>query len=124
MPRTTPLFWRVFAVNGGVLATVAVLLMVTPVQISAPIKLEQALIIVAGLAITLAANAPQTGRRSPSASASRPSGATVCLRSSAFAASVIAEAGDDDQRLLEFDRGADLHRGDDQQQRLPPVRHR
>ena len=57
MPRTTPLFWRVFAVNGGVLATVAVLLIVTPVQISAPIKLEQALIIVAGLAITLAANA-------------------------------------------------------------------
>jgi two-component system, NarL family, sensor histidine kinase UhpB len=57
MPRTTPLFWRVFAVNGGVLATVAVLLIVTPVQISAPIKLEQALIIVVGLAITLAANA-------------------------------------------------------------------
>jgi two-component system, NarL family, sensor histidine kinase UhpB len=47
----------VFAVNGGVLATVAVLLIVTPVQISAPIKLEQALIIVVGLAITLAANA-------------------------------------------------------------------
>jgi len=57
MPRTTPLFWRVFAANGGVLAVVAVLLIVTPVQISAPIKLEQALIIVAGLAITLAANA-------------------------------------------------------------------
>jgi len=57
MPRTAPLFWRVFAVNGGVLATVAVLLIVTPVQISAPIKLEQALIIVVGLAITLAANA-------------------------------------------------------------------
>src|SRR6185437_729185 len=57
MPRNTPLFWRVFAVNGGVLATVAVLLIVTPVQISAPIKLEQALIIVVGLAITLAANA-------------------------------------------------------------------
>jgi two-component system, NarL family, sensor histidine kinase UhpB len=57
MPRNTPLFWRVFAVNGGLLATIAILLIVTPVQISAPIKLEQALIIVAGLAITLAANA-------------------------------------------------------------------
>ena len=45
-----------FAVNGGVLATVAILLIVTPVQVSAPIKFEQALIIV-GLAITLAANA-------------------------------------------------------------------
>ncbi|HET7128854.1 MAG TPA: sensor histidine kinase [Gaiellaceae bacterium] len=57
MLRAIPLFWRVFAVNGGVLATVAVLLIVTPVQISAPIKLEQALIIVGGLVITLAANA-------------------------------------------------------------------
>ena len=57
MPRNIPLFWRVFAVNGGLLATLAVLLIVTPVQISAPIKLEQALIIVVGLAITLAANA-------------------------------------------------------------------
>ena len=53
MPRNIPLFWRVFAVNGGLLATVAVLLIVTPVKISAPIKLEQALIIVVGLAITL-----------------------------------------------------------------------
>lgn len=57
MPRNIPLFWRVFAVNGGLLVAIAVLLIVTPVQISAPIKLEQALIIVAGLAITLAANA-------------------------------------------------------------------
>ena len=57
MPRGIPLFWRVFAVNGGVLAAIALLLIVTPLQISAPIKLEQALIIVGGLAITLAANA-------------------------------------------------------------------
>jgi two-component system sensor histidine kinase UhpB len=57
MLRNTPLFWRVFAVNGGLLAVLAVLLIVTPVTISAPIKLEQALIIVVGLAITLAANA-------------------------------------------------------------------
>jgi two-component system sensor histidine kinase UhpB len=57
MPRNIPLFWRVFAVNGGLLAAVAVLLIATPVTISAPIKLEQALIIIAGLAITLAADA-------------------------------------------------------------------
>jgi two-component system, NarL family, sensor histidine kinase UhpB len=57
MPRKVPLFWRVFAVNGGLLAVLALLLVVTPVEISAPIKLEQAIIIAVGLAITLAANA-------------------------------------------------------------------
>jgi two-component system sensor histidine kinase UhpB len=57
MPRAIPLFWRVFAVNAGLLAVLAILLIVTPVTISAPIKLEQALIVVLGLAITLAANA-------------------------------------------------------------------
>lgn len=56
MRRNIPLFWRVFAINGGLLAAVAILLIVTPVTISAPIKLEQALIVVVGLAITLAAN--------------------------------------------------------------------
>jgi two-component system, NarL family, sensor histidine kinase UhpB len=57
MPRAIPLFWRVFAVNAGLLAVLAILLIATPVTISAPIKLEQALIVVLGLAITLAANA-------------------------------------------------------------------
>lgn len=57
MLRSIPLFWRVFAVNGGLLAVLAILLIVTPVTISAPIKLEQALIIIVGLAVTLAANA-------------------------------------------------------------------
>ena len=52
-----PLFWRVFAVNGGLLALVAALLIATPVTISAPIALREALIIVAGLAVTLVANA-------------------------------------------------------------------
>jgi len=55
--RTLSIYWRVFAVNVGLLAVIAVLLVVTPVTISAPIKLEQALIIAVGLAITLAANA-------------------------------------------------------------------
>jgi two-component system sensor histidine kinase UhpB len=57
MPRAIPLFWRVFAVNASLLAALAILLIATPVTISAPIKLEQALIVVLGLAITLAANA-------------------------------------------------------------------
>jgi two-component system sensor histidine kinase UhpB len=55
--RSLPLFWRVFAVNAGLLALVAALLIVTPVEISAPIARTQVLIIVAGLAITVAANA-------------------------------------------------------------------
>ena len=45
------------AVNGGLLAVLAILLIVTPVTISAPIKLEQALIIIVVLAVTLGANA-------------------------------------------------------------------
>ncbi|MGH3114871.1 MAG: sensor histidine kinase, partial [Gaiellaceae bacterium] len=55
--RALSLFWRVFAVNAGLLALIAVLLLVTPVTISAPIALTEALLIVAGLAITLVANA-------------------------------------------------------------------
>ncbi|MGH2999038.1 MAG: histidine kinase [Gaiellaceae bacterium] len=55
--RTLSVYWRVFAVNVGLLGVVAVLLVVTPVTISAPIKLEQALIVGAGLVVTLAANA-------------------------------------------------------------------
>jgi two-component system, NarL family, sensor histidine kinase UhpB len=55
--HTISIFWRVFAVNGGLLGIVAILLVVTPVTISAPIRLEQALIIGVGLTITLTANA-------------------------------------------------------------------
>jgi two-component system sensor histidine kinase UhpB len=57
MARPLSLFWRVFAVNAGLLALVAVLLLVTPVTISAPIALTEALIIVGGLLITVVANA-------------------------------------------------------------------
>jgi two-component system sensor histidine kinase UhpB len=55
--RTLSLFWRVFAVNAGLLALIAILLIASPVTISAPIKLTQALLIVVGLAVTVAANA-------------------------------------------------------------------
>lgn len=55
--RTLSIYWRVFAVNIGLLGVVAALLVVTPVTISTPIKLEQALIVGVGLVVTLAANA-------------------------------------------------------------------
>jgi two-component system, NarL family, sensor histidine kinase UhpB len=51
------LFWRVFAVNAGLLSTVTLLLLLSPVEIDAPITPVQALIIVSGLVITLIANA-------------------------------------------------------------------
>jgi two-component system sensor histidine kinase UhpB len=54
--RPIPLFWRIFAVNGGLLALIALLLLVTPVTIHAPPTLTDVLIIVVGLAITVAAN--------------------------------------------------------------------
>lgn len=55
--RTLPFYWRLFAVNLGLLGVAAVLLVVTPVTISAPIKLEQALIVGVGLIVMLAASA-------------------------------------------------------------------
>lgn len=51
------LFWRVFAVNAGLVGAIAVLLLVSPVEIDSPIRATQALIVVGGLAITLATNA-------------------------------------------------------------------
>ena len=42
--RAGPLFWRIFAVNAGLLTLIAILLIATPVTISAPIKLAQALV--------------------------------------------------------------------------------
>jgi two-component system, NarL family, sensor histidine kinase UhpB len=55
--RTVSLFWRIFAVNAGLLALIALLLVVTPVTIHAPPTLTEVLLIVAGLAVTVAANA-------------------------------------------------------------------
>jgi two-component system sensor histidine kinase UhpB len=51
------LFWRVFAVNAGLLGAIALLLLLSPVEIDAPIKARQALIVVGALVITLTANA-------------------------------------------------------------------
>jgi two-component system, NarL family, sensor histidine kinase UhpB len=56
MSRPLSVFWRVFAVNAGLLGVLAALLLFSPVEIDAPIEPTQALIIVAGLVVTLAAN--------------------------------------------------------------------
>jgi two-component system sensor histidine kinase UhpB len=55
-PRVS-LFWRVFAVNAGLLGLIALLLIVTPVTLHAPPKPVEVAIIVVGLAISVAANA-------------------------------------------------------------------
>jgi two-component system sensor histidine kinase UhpB len=57
MARRRSLFWRVFAANTGLLGAIALLLLFSPVEIDAPIKPTQALIIVGGLIITVIANA-------------------------------------------------------------------
>jgi two-component system sensor histidine kinase UhpB len=57
MARRGSLFWRVFAVNAGLLGAIALLLLFSPVEIDAPIKPVQALIVVGGLVITVIANA-------------------------------------------------------------------
>ena len=51
-----PLFWRLFAVNAVILVLIAILLIASPVTISAPIHLAEAAIVLAGLMVTLAAN--------------------------------------------------------------------
>ena len=57
MRRPLSVFWRVFAVNAGLLGVLAALLLFSPVEIHAPIKPVQALIVVGALMLTLAANA-------------------------------------------------------------------
>jgi two-component system, NarL family, sensor histidine kinase UhpB len=52
-----PLYWRVFAVNAGLLTAIAVVLIVTPVTISFPIALFEAIGLLAGLVVTIAINA-------------------------------------------------------------------
>src|SRR5919198_670374 len=55
--RPLPLYWRVFAVNAGLLTAIAVVLIVTPVTISFPIAVFEAIGVVAGLVVTIAVNA-------------------------------------------------------------------
>lgn len=55
--RSTRLFWRVFLLDASLLTAVAVALLVTPITISFPIRLTEALIVIAGLVVLLVANA-------------------------------------------------------------------
>jgi two-component system, NarL family, sensor histidine kinase UhpB len=57
MRRPLSVFWRVFAVNAGLLGVLAALLLFSPVEIDAPIKATQALTVAAALVVTLVANA-------------------------------------------------------------------
>ena len=50
------LFWRLFSLNVVILAMIAILLIASPVTISAPIRLTEAAIVLAGLLVTLAVN--------------------------------------------------------------------
>ncbi|MFD6684203.1 histidine kinase, partial [Micromonospora parva] len=51
------LFWRIFALNAMVLGTATALLLWAPVTVSVPVLLTEAVILVAGLAVMLVANA-------------------------------------------------------------------
>jgi two-component system sensor histidine kinase UhpB len=51
-----PLFWRVFAVNAALLALATLLLLFTPVTVSRPVRLTEALVLVIGFGLALAAN--------------------------------------------------------------------
>lgn len=51
--RNLSLFWQVFLVDAGVLVVAAILLTVAPITISVPIKLDQLLIVLGGLAMLL-----------------------------------------------------------------------
>src|SRR5918912_2283469 len=55
--RPLPLYWRVFAANAGLLTAIAVVLIVTPVTISFPIAVFEAIGVLAGLVVTIAVNA-------------------------------------------------------------------
>jgi two-component system, NarL family, sensor histidine kinase UhpB len=57
MNRPLSVFWRVFVVNAGLLGVLAALLLFSPIEIDAPIKPLQALIVILALVVTLAANA-------------------------------------------------------------------
>jgi two-component system, NarL family, sensor histidine kinase UhpB len=55
--RPLPLYWRVFAVNAGLLTVIAIVLIVTPVSISTPILLTEATLVIGGLVVTIGVNA-------------------------------------------------------------------
>ncbi len=52
-----PLFWRIFALNALVLCAATALLLLAPVTVSVPVVFTEALVLLAGLAVMLIANA-------------------------------------------------------------------
>jgi two-component system sensor histidine kinase UhpB len=55
--RPLPLYWRVFAVNAGLLTAIAVVLVVTPITISFPIAVFEGIGVLVGLLVTIGVNA-------------------------------------------------------------------
>ena len=55
--RPLPLYWRVFAVNAGLLTAIAIVLIVAPVTISFPIAVFEGIGVLVGLVVTIAINA-------------------------------------------------------------------
>src|SRR3954447_2511563 len=55
--RPLPLYWRVFAVNAGLLTAIAIVLVVAPVTISFPIAVFEGIGVVVGVVVTIAINA-------------------------------------------------------------------
>jgi len=51
-----PLFWRVLAVNAALLALATLLLLFAPVTVSRPVRLTEALVLVVGFGLAVAAN--------------------------------------------------------------------
>ncbi len=60
--RTRPLFWRLFSMNAAVLVAASVVLALTPVTVSSPLVLSEAVILVAGLSAMLVVNVVLTRR--------------------------------------------------------------
>jgi two-component system sensor histidine kinase UhpB len=60
--RTLPLFWRLFPVNAAVLVVAFAVLALTPLTVSSPLLLSEAVILVAGLSAMLIVNVVLTRR--------------------------------------------------------------
>ena len=60
--RTLPLFWRLFSMNAAVLVVASAVVALTPLTVSSPLLLSEAVIAVAGLAAMLVVNVVLTRR--------------------------------------------------------------
>jgi two-component system, NarL family, sensor histidine kinase UhpB len=60
--RTRPLFWRLFSMNAAVLIVASAVVALTPLTVSSPLLLSEAVILVAGLSAMLVVNVMLTRR--------------------------------------------------------------